>query len=379
MKNLNALIVGRGYEMVMPLLDILSTAGFKIDCISTRKGLRSHHLINNFYSVKNNEDLLQRTLDVYRNNQFDLVVIADDETNKIIKDSSFPLSYKESLLPVVSKEYFNHISSKIGLSKALEKFKIRTPNFIIINNNLDILNNYQSIGFPFMLKGDFSGGGNQTVEINNQSELNKIIQEFNYFPAVMQKKVEGDLIGIEALFIEKELVHFSYSRTLKTLSDNKFTPSVVREYSQLGILHEEIFQEINSLGKALGINGFVNISCIRSPSDKHHYYFEADVRPTAWIGHTKYFGDNLGIRLRDYLNQGVALSYPVEIDKAYPVKIILPYYLRFTTFELIMNRYAVWKYIPRNRLAFYLLFKKHVLRNIEGLITLRPIRRALYG
>ena len=138
MKNLNALIVGRGYEMVMPLLDILSTAGFKIDCISTRKGLRSHHLINNFYSVKNNEDLLQRTLDVYRNNQFDLVVIADDETNKIIKDSSFPLSYKESLLPVVSKEYFNHISSKIGLSKALEKFKIRTPNFIIINNNLEI-------------------------------------------------------------------------------------------------------------------------------------------------------------------------------------------------------------------------------------------------
>jgi hypothetical protein len=379
MKILNALIIGYREELTLPLLEVLSLSGYKIDCISKGKRLRFHKNINNFYYVKTDQDLLRASYEVSKKHYYDLIALSDDNTIKLILNSNLPIAYKEKLLPVVNRKYFGHLASKIGLSKALKEFKIRTPNFAVINSNSDIFKNLKLIHFPFILKGDYSGGGNQTVEVNNQRDLKKIITEFNYFPALMQKKIEGDLIGIEALFLESKLVHFSYSIVLKTMSNNKFSPSVVREYFQLGILDEEVFQELNSLGKALGINGFVNITCIKSYLDNRHYYFEADVRPTTWLGYTKYFGDNLAIRLKNYLKQRVPLSYPVAIDINYPIKVIMPYPLRLRTFELLTNRYSAWKYIPKNKVIFFLLIKIRILRPIENLLTLRSFRRALFG
>lgn len=378
MKKLDALIIGCCEELTVPLLEVLSLSGYKIDCISKSKRLCFDKNINNFYYVKTDQDLLQTSCEVSKKHHFNLIALSDDNTIKLIKDSKLLISYKEKFLPVVNQKYFGHLASKIGLSKALKEFKIRTPDFAVINSNSDILYNLKLIHFPFILKGDYSGGGSQTIEVNNQSELKKIMKEFNYFPALMQKKIEGDLIGIEALFLDGKLVHFSYSNILKTMSNNRFSPSVVREYSQLGILDEEVFQEINSLGVALGINGFVNISCIKSCLDNRHYYFEADVRPTTWLGYTKYFGDNLGFRLKNYLKQRVPLTYPVQIDVNYPLKVILPYHLRLTTFELLTNRYSVWKYIPKNKVIFFLLIKKCILRPIESFLTLRPLRRRFF-
>ncbi len=371
------LIVGQNVDLVLPVPDIFSSAGFEITCISTKKIFGLHPSIDQFYLVEDTQDLLETASEVIKGSKFNLVVIADDNTIRSILDSDLSLSDKEYLLPVVSKDHFDHLGSKIGLSIALNKAGLCSPQFEIVKDKSDLICKSESMGFPLMLKGDFSACGSQTYEINNQQELQKCIDEFDHFPAVIQRKIIGDLISIEGLYINAELVHFSYSLVLQTEYNKKFTPSVVRSFSQPGLLNREIFDDLNALGKALGLNGFANISCIRSHEDGRHYYFEADVRPNVWVGYTKYFGDDIVISLKNYFLKGETLTYPVEVNAAYPEKITIPHFLRINTFDFIINKHSVWKFIPKNRLAMKLLLKRHFFRKLKNLITLKFIRRRL--
>ena len=371
------LIIGQSIELTIPVPEIFSGAGFEIICISTKKILRSHPFITKFYLAKNTDLLLQTSLKILNTNTIDMVIISDDETIINIIDSDLKLTDKEKLLPVISADYFGHLGSKIGLSIALSKFGVRTPKFSIVNDKSELLDATKIVGFPLMLKGDRSGGGSQTIEIQNKEELHNFIDIFNYYPALMQEKINGNLIAIEGFYAKGDLVHFSYSSVLETISNKKFTPSVVRCYSQLGILDKEIFDELGSLGKALGINGLVNITCMHSYEDKYHYFIEADVRPTIWVGYSKYFGDFVDTALKAYLIAAMPLSYPIKIDNNFPSKITIPYFLRLSFLDLIMNKYLVRKFIPINLLIIKLLLKKHLIRQIEGLLTLRFIRRKL--
>lgn len=64
---------------------------------------------------------------------------------------------------------------------------------------------------------------------------------------------------------------------------NKFGASSLRKYYQTSVVDKEIFLEVQQLGKALGADGFTNISCIQSVDGGGRYVIEADMRANAWI------------------------------------------------------------------------------------------------
>lgn len=166
------------------------------------------------------------------------------------------------------------------------------------------------------------------------------------------------MLDLSGFYQGGQLIHFSYSYPERFFG-YKFSPQPIRNYLQLASVEKIVFDELGRLGRALGANGFVNISCIRSDQDQKLYFIEADMRPNAWINFPRYFGDDLAIRIANYFTSGKVLEYPCKIDKRFPERTILPLFLRLNLWDIISNRYGVWRYIPeRNTIARYLIFKK---------------------
>jgi hypothetical protein len=144
---------------------------------------------------------------------------------------------------------------------------------------------------------------------------------------------------------------------------------------QIGYLQKEIFDELDLLGKALGANGFVNTSCIQSDHDQKRYFLEADMRPTAWVDFPKFFGDDPAVQIKNFISNGNTLQHPYPINLAYPDEILLPYFSRIKLWELVINRYYVWKCLPnRDHLAIilYLIIRKIKTKVIKEFKPLMP-------
>ncbi len=98
-------------------------------------------------------------------------------------------------------------------------------------------------------------------------------------PLLLQKKVEGTVLDLAAIYLEGELVHFSYAVVERGMG--RFGPSVLRTYHASSAVEHAVFDELAALGRALGFNGFVNITCMDAADGSGRHYIEADMRPNA--------------------------------------------------------------------------------------------------
>ena len=203
-----------------------------------------------------------------------------------------------------------------------------------------------------------------------------MLKNFNAYPAVLQKKIIGKEIGIEAFYQQGKLIHFSYARVLKTEKNQKFGPSKLRRYTQTGSLDPTLFDELRNLGKALGANGFVNISVLIADADQKRYFFEADMRPTTWINFPRFFGDAPAQKIKKFFASGLTGENLTKRDTGYPDNIVLPYFLRMALWELAMNRYQVWRYMRWDRVTVYALLRKTKL-SFMAILNMRALRRTL--
>jgi hypothetical protein len=372
---MQALVIGDSVELMLALPAMLKEAGFEVDCVSTRRKIKKNPSIRHFFLVGQIARLPVLAASVVRN-RYDLVVVADDISLQAILKSSLSDDDKLTLLPVAALSDFPHLCSKIGLSLLLQRHGILTPEFLVIQDRQALEAAAGKISFPFMLKGDFSGGGRQTYECANQSDFSLLLKNFDAYPAVLQKKINGDEIGIEAFYQQGALIHFSYARMLQTENNTKFGPSKLREYTQTGALDVKVFDELQALGIALGANGFVNISLLVAHADKKRYFIEADMRPTTWIDFPKYFGDAPAQKIKDYFANGKLPVRQGHRDPGYAEKIILPYFLRMELWELVTNRFQVWRYISWDRTSLFALLRKMKL-TLMGVLNMRALRRKL--
>lgn len=372
---MQALVVGDSVELMLSLPAMLQEAGFEVDCVTTRRKLKNMPSLRHFFLAGQVAHLPVLAATVVRN-QYDLVVIADDISLHAILNSSLDEDDKLALMPVAAKRDFSHVCSKIGLSLLLQRHGIATPDFLVIEDRQALQRAAGKILFPFMLKGDFSGGGRQTFECASESDFAILLKNFNAYPAVLQKKIIGKEIGIEAFYQQGALIHFSYARPLKTEKNRKFAPSKLREYTQTSALDAALLDELRSLGQALGANGFVNISLLLADADQKRYFFEADMRPTTWIDFPKYFGDAPAQKIKAYFASGLTCEGLVQRDAGYPDKIILPYFLRLALWELATNRYKVWRYMCWDRASVYALLRKMKL-SLMAILNMRALRTTL--
>ena len=354
---LKALLITSNIVSMMTIPDLLGRAGFKVDCVSLTRAKKHRHVVNNFIYVADVAELLEVASRKARE-RYDLIVIGEDELLQTVLNSSLSDDLKLLLLPVLETEKFCHIYSKIGLSNVLQEYGVNTPEFRVANGRDDLKKLVGEIGYPVIVKIDSSSSGFGVYECSDNNDVDNLSGELKDYPVLIQKKIEGTQLDLSGFYQDGQLIHFSYSCPQRFFG-NKFGVESVRNYSQLGSVEEIFFDDLMHLGMALGANGFANICCIRSVQDQKLYFIEADMRPNAWINFPRYFGDDPAIRISNYFTSGQVLKYPCKVNKRFPEKITLPFFFRLNLWEIISNRYGVWKYIPeRNTIARYLIFKK---------------------
>lgn len=366
-KKPQALVIGESFDLVFGAVIIFKRCGFEIDMLTINRSYLKSTLLRSCELVSDYENLLiqagRKNLD-----QYDIIIISDDSALKNILDSELDDEIKLKLLPVNNIACFEHIASKIGLSKILFKNHIATPEFRIANNIDETVKSAETLGYPVFVKVDHSNGGNGAFECNNQEDIYKINPMHFNLPILVQKKIEGTELDLSAFYQNGNLIHFHFCE-IKKVSQNQYGPSSVRKYFQASEINEQIFEDLVNLGKAIGANGFATISYLKS-NDGKGYFIEADMRPNVWTDFTKFIGDDIAKKISAYFEKGEFLNYPILRNEKFPTSMIMPYWLRLSVFEILINRYNVWKFIEKKDMiaqidSYYHQFLSYKVTNIS--------------
>lgn len=372
MQNLQALLVGENVELMIAVPTLLSRAGFAVDVITNSYIFKKHPAIRNFVFVANPDDIARVAFEKNKNN-YSLIVIGDDNTLKKILNSDLSVEEKIELLPIQTIKNLDHIYSKVELSKVFREFGVNTPEFRIAKDKSELKRSVESLGYPVLVKVDSSGGGFGVFECSSNDDVEVLLNKLQTYPVLIQKKIQGVELDLSGFYQNSKLIHFSYSRIERV--NGKFGASALRTYVQIAHLQKDIFDELALLGKALGANGFVNIACIQSDHDQKRYFIEADMRPNAWVDFSKYFGDDLAVQINNFFSNRNTFQHPCPINPAYPDNILLPYFSRIKLWELAINRYCVWRYIPNKDhlvIVLYLIIRKIKTMVIKKFKPLMP-------
>ncbi len=317
------------------LIALLNRSGFQIDLLSNRYFHFFYKDIRNFIFLKKIDDLSDKKLGISRH--YDLIVPCSDHELQIIKDSNLPESLKLKLLPVIHRNFFRHLCSKIELSKLLKKNHILSPAFNVVEKFEDIKYQAEKLGYPILLKIDYSGGGAGTFRLNDANDIFHIPTDFRDKRLLLQKYIDGKLLDMSGFYQKGKLIHFSVSEFIKT-STNPFGPSIVKVFNKEIRHNKEIIHELSAIGSALGLNGFTNVGCIESLQDGKRFYFEVDARPNDWINYPSYFGDDPAISIKKYFSKKVFLK-PSHAYKKRDKYYVFANPSRLNFYQLMINQY----------------------------------------
>jgi hypothetical protein len=357
MDKLEALLIGGYWPEVMEVtFGLLIRAGFAVDVISNSTAFRKSGAMRDYVLAKKRELVVEAAAEKIKK-EYTLVVVGDDATLGMILNSDLSREQKLRLLPVLSGKNFGHIFSKIGLSLALNENGISTPDSLIARDEEELNSSARALGYPILVKLDSSAGGLGVFECRHGADVEALGKTLARYPVLVQRKIAGAEVALEAFYRNGELVHFAYSVPEK--SKYKFGPTSVRSYWQLACLEKSVFDELRVLGKALGAHGFVSIGCIHSVQDSKRYYFEADMRPNLWIDHSRYVGEDWAVIISRHFATRNSVKHSYTFNPQYSNPLLISHYLRLSLAELVLNRYQVWKYLPGNFL--YALVQYRIL------------------
>jgi hypothetical protein len=347
-KTKKALLIGDPGAMV-ELIGLLNRADFMINVISNRPYLYLKKI--NKISIAKNESLLIKLCKIESLNNFDLISVVDDHTLRAIKNSNISDEEKKALLPVISLDNISHIGSKIELSIVLENCGILTPPYIVANNQEELISGAEALGYPVLTKIDASSGGLGVFECISNDQLLSMMRQFKFkYPLLIQKKIIGEEFDLSGIFLQGELIHFSYSKVESTI--RKFGPASLRTYYQLDSTSQVIVNELREIGGKLGINGFANIACILSNDEGLRYFFEIDLRPTLWVNYSKYIGDDPAVAIRNYFHNRVTYKLPERCKVEFPQKLLISHRYRVGLLDLLSNKHGIWRYMGIGDILF---------------------------
>lgn len=341
--RLLALLVGRNRDLTLAPIPLLQRAGFEVDLVcdfAPIKRSTSCREVYRFLSTEHMEILLGQLL---AQSRYDLIVVGDDDILIDILQSQMPSPLKERLLPIISLDYADHLYSKIGLSVLLDRHRILTPRYAVAHDVYELNVSAAKIGFPLIIKVDRSGGGSGVFRCDDADQLQADLSKYQY-PILVQEFIEGDIIDLSGFFQDGHLVHFMYSSFEDTIG-GEFGPSSVRKYLQLGTVDQEVFDELERLGRVLGADGFVSITAMKAVKDRRRYYIEADMRPNVWVDYGRYIGNDAAPAVADCFLNGKMMQFPQRFLPDFPTSVLMPFVSRLSLSELLLNSYNCWHFI----------------------------------
>ncbi len=333
-----ALVIARGPDIVVAVPALLDRAGFEVTLVTQRAEMRALRHVARFIRVRRATQVVPRALAELARG-YALVVPTDDLVLQAVKGADLPLADKLQLLPIMSERGLGHIASKIGLSQALAAGGVTTPEFRIVGERSGLPAALADLGYPAMVKSDFGGGSKNVVRLDRPADLEALRPNFP-FPAIVQRAIDGPTIDNSCFFKNGEPLYITNATTEATTGRNGMGLTRARRYTTRAERDTELVEQLRRLGRALDANGFVSLGAIRSNADGKLYFYEADMRPTVWVEHGKYYGEDPAAAIaRGFGLPGVP---PPTTRTAWPDEVVLAHGPRLTTVDVLRNRYG-WR------------------------------------
>ncbi|MEA5427133.1 hypothetical protein [Arcicella lustrica] len=295
--------VGHFFDSTAEIPSIFKRAGCTVDIFCSEKSwLKSNKFHDNWIQASEEEESFKYELaDYVKKNpdKYNWILLLDEFTlklmNNFIGDDPFLF---EKLLPITKIENREVLSSKIGMSRACSRYNITTPRFINYTEDISLDDIAKNLHFPILLKEDFSFSGlgiQHCANINDfQPCLDKVLNKKNL---VLQEFIEGDDIGVEALFYEGQLVSYNCA-TILSYMGGKFSFTTRRTYYQDAALAKEL----KKLGESFGISGFGSIQYIYHKGRNLFYLIETDLRSNSWMPYSKFTGKDIADGVRQIIS-----------------------------------------------------------------------------
>ncbi len=170
-KQFKALLIGKSFELTTAPLPLLKRADFDVDLIAFFGISARDSSFRNIYCINSMGQLAEILPGLLSQSNYDLVVVGDDETLLDIHGSNLSAELKMQILPISSINGECHLYSKIGLSTLLQKSGITTPRFEVAKNEAELLALAEKVGYPVIVKIDYSGGGGGVFQCNSMGEI----------------------------------------------------------------------------------------------------------------------------------------------------------------------------------------------------------------
>ena len=286
------MIIGSG-DLVNRLPEVLATEKLCIDVFDIENSpLAKNQFIGNFFacpgpimdhhSMQAHDELLV----FLEGSNYDYYIYSSDPLGIAIRRSSLSGQTKSRVLPVRNQDYFALAGSKIALSDAANHLKLKTPPYEVVNTIPELELLLANLQTESVVKADHGGGGARVRQFpaHHKGSLGKIDQ--SWLPVLVQEKITGVDINVEAQFFAGKLVGWTYSKVLQVSS--RFGPSIDRLYVNPPSL--DFLAELDALANEANLHSFANVTLIWVESESRHYLIEADLRPNAWHQFGKLLG-----------------------------------------------------------------------------------------
>ena len=189
-----------------------------------------------------------------------------------------------------------------------EKLGLTYPRSYIVQNYEEL--EEIAFDFPTLIKGDFGGGGYGVKDFESEKQVKEDAELSNNFPVVIQEKLSGVTVHVEAFFDRGELLYWCYSENPKTHQGYRYCP--VRRYRKP---HDnECLESIVKIGSYLKLSGPVGIAFIRETKTNLHFIFELDVNAGIWHHSFSFFGFDLAGAITDRKSERNPLRSGESLD-----------------------------------------------------------------
>lgn len=298
-------------------------------------------------------------------NHYHKIVTTDDATNKLLNDNIADPELFCKLLPLTKIENRKILSSKSGLSEVLEKYQIATPKYALYSDDLDIQKVKTEFTFPILSKVDYSFSGIGLQLIENAASLDDAIKKvYNTKNMVLQEFIQGDDIGVEALFHQGKLLMYNAANILDYMY-NSFSFTTSRRYFR----NKQIEALLIELGDKVGINGFASIQYVYCKKRNTYFLIEVDIRTNSWMSYGRFTGQNFSDAIRTIIDPSLNINSYSTDNKTVNIYMFDRDIRRCVKhrdykgiIKWIFNADGRWKFIPLYDLKYF----KRILSKLFG-------------
>jgi len=266
------------------LPEALAAPGIRIILICCEKSqVRESKFVDEIVAITKHERCDEFTSDLINSRELldridGWVIFGRDEEMYIFSRSDLPIEIKLKMLPIRNPQAISVLGSKANFIKHCTSASVPCPTTEVIPAPEFLENSLKNFSLPVIIKSDRGSGGMAVRVVNEIAELTREPLPQSWYPLIIQKFVEGDLRGVDALFRDGDLMGWMYCDRFVFLTE--FGPSVSRRYINPPTLDFE--EALVKFGKATGAHGFANCSFFYLPEEERHLLFEVDLRTNAW-------------------------------------------------------------------------------------------------